>query len=58
VGVDEPEEINVDRPVVGDETEVAAEDKKFLDWLKAKLDEVKDWFKGLGDGEKGDEGQS
>jgi hypothetical protein len=48
VGVDEPEEFSVDRPVVGDETEVAAEDKKFWDWITEKLGEVKGWFEGLG----------
>ncbi|TVY39501.1 putative pyrophosphatase/phosphodiesterase [Lachnellula subtilissima] len=59
IGVDQPEEVSVDRPVVGDETEVAAEDKKFLDWIKGKLGEVKDWFKELGGGgEKGVEGES
>lgn len=60
IGVDQPAEVTVDRPVVGDETEVAAEDKKFFDWIKGKLGEVKDWFKdlGSGDGEKGGEGAS
>ncbi|TVY53079.1 putative pyrophosphatase/phosphodiesterase, partial [Lachnellula suecica] len=54
VGVDSPEEFNVDRPVVGDETEVEAEDQKYWDWLTAKLEELKGWFEGLGSG-KGDE---
>ena len=61
IGVDKPEEVSVDRPVVGDETEVAAEDKKFLDWIKGKLGEVKDWFKelgGSGGSEKDAEGES
>jgi hypothetical protein len=48
VGVDEPEDFSVDRPVVGDETEVAAEDRKFWDWITEKLGEVKGWFEGLG----------
>ncbi|TVY57295.1 putative pyrophosphatase/phosphodiesterase [Lachnellula cervina] len=58
IGVDQPAEVTVDRPVVGDETEVAAEDKKFFDWIKGKLGEVKDWFKDLGNGDDEKEGES
>lgn len=57
IGVDTPEEFSIDRPVVGDEAEVAAEDKKFWDWVTTKLGEIQDWFQSLGKEADGNQGE-
>lgn len=61
VGVDIPEEdggeegevINVDRPVVEDESEMTADEKNFWEWFKETFGAVKGWVASLGKG--GDE---
>ncbi|KAE8446453.1 hypothetical protein EG329_011916 [Mollisiaceae sp. DMI_Dod_QoI] len=44
VGVDPADEVNVDRPVIPDESEMTQEEKDFWEWFKEKLDKVKGWF--------------
>lgn len=44
VGVDPADDVNVDRPVVPDESEMTQEEKDFWEWFKERLDKVKGWF--------------
>jgi hypothetical protein len=44
VGVDTPEDANVDRPVVGDDSIVSEEEKSFWSWFTDELDKAKGWF--------------
>lgn len=41
---DAGDEINVDRPVVGDDSVVSGEEKSFWEWVQAELDGIKGWF--------------
>ena len=38
------DEVNVDRPVVGDDSVVSEEEKSFWDWVQAELDGLKGWL--------------
>lgn len=56
VGVDpadEEDEMNVDRPVVGDESEMTEDEKTFWEWLQGKLDGWKVWLEGVTGKENG-----
>jgi hypothetical protein len=44
VGVDPADEVNVDRPVIPDESEMTEDEKNFWEWFKDKLDKAKGWF--------------
>jgi hypothetical protein len=57
VGVDPVEEVNVDRPVVGDESGMTDEEKDFWEWFKEKLDGIKGWVGGLVGGKKEVDGE-
>lgn len=61
VGVDPTDEINVDRPVVADESEMTEEEKDFWEWFAGKLEGIKGWFGELvgggKDAETGKEGE-
>ena len=50
--VDEGDVINVDRPVVGDDSVVDEEEKNFWDWVQGQLDGIKGWLSGVVSGEK------
>ncbi|EPE29421.1 Alkaline phosphatase-like protein [Glarea lozoyensis ATCC 20868] len=44
VGVDTPEDANVDRPVVGDDSVVSEEEKNFWSWFTDEINKAKGWF--------------
>ena len=43
VGVDHPDEVSVDRPVVDDEGNKSDGGTDFLAWMKKELDDIKSW---------------
>ena len=49
---DDGDEINVDRPVVGDDTVVSEEAKSFWEWVQGQLDGMKDWVSNVVGGKK------
>jgi hypothetical protein len=49
-----PDEINVDRPVVGDDTVVDEEEKGFWEWIQEELDGIKGWLSSTVGGVKND----
>jgi hypothetical protein len=53
VGVDPAEEVNVDRPVVGDESGLTDDEKTLWEWLTGKLEDAKTWLAGITGGDKG-----
>jgi predicted AlkP superfamily pyrophosphatase or phosphodiesterase len=44
IGVDPADEVNVDRPVVPDESGMTEDEKDFWEWITDKLDKAKGWF--------------
>jgi predicted AlkP superfamily pyrophosphatase or phosphodiesterase len=52
IGVDPADEVNVDRPVVPDESGMTEDEKNFWEWLTDKLDKAKGWFGELLGGDK------
>lgn len=50
------DEINVDRPVVGDDSVVSEEEKSFWSWVQEELDAVKGWLSGAVGGKKPPQG--
>jgi hypothetical protein len=44
IGVDPADDVNVDRPVVGDESGMTDEEKDFWEWITGKLEGLKGWF--------------
>jgi hypothetical protein len=55
VGVDTPEDANVDRPVVGDDSVVSEEEKNFWSWFTDEINKAKGWFSDIvGHGEAND----
>ncbi|KAH8816893.1 alkaline-phosphatase-like protein [Xylogone sp. PMI_703] len=53
VGVDPVEDAPADRPVVDDGGEETEKGEGFWEWVKDKIDHLKDWVSGLGNNEKG-----
>jgi hypothetical protein len=49
---DDADEINVDRPVVGDDTVVSQEEKSFWSWVQEELDGLKGWLSNVVGGKK------
>jgi hypothetical protein len=47
VGVDTPEDANVDRPVVGDDSVVSEEEKSFWSWFTDEISKAKGWFSNI-----------
>jgi hypothetical protein len=45
--VEDGDEINVDRPVVGDDSVVGEEEKNFWSWIQEELDGIKGWLSGV-----------
>ena len=55
------DEVNVDRPVVGDDTVISEEEKGFWEWIQEELDGIKGWLShathGAKDGDTGNTGE-
>lgn len=49
---DSGDEVNVDRPVVGDDSVVSEEEKSFWSWVQEELDAVKGWLSDAVGGKK------
>jgi hypothetical protein len=47
VGVDAPEDANVDRPVIGDDSVVSEEEKSFWSWFTDEMNKAKGWFSNI-----------